>query len=233
MTPLVPAEEVRAAGGFDERMRVLEDWELWLRLTRRGLRFVAVPVPTAEYHWHQANQTVREITRFHDGVLHTYGQHPVLAGTAAALQRAEFLAGSATRQAAFAFDVSVVVACADDLPGLVRTLQSAASVLAGGRWELVLCVPDPDRYRPILDQLEGDLQVYAVGTAAVEEVWELADARTAGRHVLRVREGQVLDPVLVLETLGGPDGNAAEVGAAMAVPAPRPGQPTPSDEVTR
>jgi GT2 family glycosyltransferase len=222
MTPLVPADEVRAAGGFDERMRVLEDWELWLRLCRRGLRFTTVPVPTAEYHWHADNQTVRELTRFHDGVLHTYGQHPVLAGTPAAAHRAEFISNSAGRQAAYAFDVSVVVACADDLPGLVRTLHSAAAVLAGGRWELVLCVPAPDRYQVIVDQLEGDLQIYAVGATPVEQVWELASTRTAGRHVLRVREGQALDSGLVLSVLGGPDGNAAEVGELPpGLPAPR------------
>lgn len=222
MTPLVPADEVRAAGGFDERMRVLEDWELWLRLTRRGVRFTTVPVPTAQYHWHSSNQTVRELARFHDGVVHTYAQHPVLAATPAAFHRAQFLQNSSARQTAFAFDVSLVVAGADDLHGLIRTLQSAAEVLAGGNWEVVLCLPDPDRYRVILDQLEGDLQVYAVGEATPEEVWELSASRTAGRHVLRVREGDLLDPVLVLQVLEGPNGNAAEVGAGgSAIPAPR------------
>ncbi len=240
MTPLIPADEVRAAGGFDERMRVLEDWELWLRLTRRGVRFSTVAVPTAEYHWHAGNQTVRELTRFHDGVLHTYGQHPVLDGTPATAGRAQFVASSAARQAAYAFDVSVVVAGADDLDGMIRTLQSAAAVLSGGRWEVVLCLPEPDRYRVLLDQLEGDVQVYAVGEATTEEIWRFSAARTAGRHVLRVYEGDVLDPVRVLAELRDPAGShvgqeapggfstapaadppAAETVAARAVPASR------------
>lgn len=43
------SESLRAVGGYDERLWVGEDWELWLRLAAAGFRFVFVPALLAVY----------------------------------------------------------------------------------------------------------------------------------------------------------------------------------------
>lgn len=42
-------ESLLAVGGYDERLWVGEDWELWLRLAAAGFPFVSVPAPLAVY----------------------------------------------------------------------------------------------------------------------------------------------------------------------------------------
>jgi glycosyltransferase involved in cell wall biosynthesis len=42
-------ESLRAVGGYDERLWVGEDWELWLRLAAAGFRFVRIPQLLAVY----------------------------------------------------------------------------------------------------------------------------------------------------------------------------------------
>jgi glycosyltransferase involved in cell wall biosynthesis len=49
---LVRRALVDAVGGFDERLRRSEDWDLWLRLGRRGVRWALVDEPLAEYRLH-------------------------------------------------------------------------------------------------------------------------------------------------------------------------------------
>jgi cellulose synthase/poly-beta-1,6-N-acetylglucosamine synthase-like glycosyltransferase len=48
-TVLVRRDLVEAAGGFDETLTSLEDWDLWLRLARAGARWHYVDRPLAEY----------------------------------------------------------------------------------------------------------------------------------------------------------------------------------------
>lgn len=42
-------ESLRAVGGYDERLWIGEDWELWLRLVAAGFRFVRAPQMLAVY----------------------------------------------------------------------------------------------------------------------------------------------------------------------------------------
>ena len=48
-TVLVRRPPVEAAGGFDETLTSVEDWDLWLRLARAGARWHCVDRPLAEY----------------------------------------------------------------------------------------------------------------------------------------------------------------------------------------
>jgi hypothetical protein len=52
-SPLVSREVLEQVGGFDEGMvafgRGAEDWDLWLRIARRGVPFACVDRPLAEY----------------------------------------------------------------------------------------------------------------------------------------------------------------------------------------
>ncbi|HLK12036.1 MAG TPA: glycosyltransferase [Candidatus Binatia bacterium] len=46
---LVRREPIAAAGGFDETLASAEDWDLWLRLARAGVRWALVDRPLVEY----------------------------------------------------------------------------------------------------------------------------------------------------------------------------------------
>ena len=46
---LVRREAVERAGGFDESLTSLEDWDLWLRLSRDGILWACIDRPLAEY----------------------------------------------------------------------------------------------------------------------------------------------------------------------------------------
>jgi hypothetical protein len=63
---LVRRDQVVAAGGFDERLRVCEDWDLWVRLYRRA-RFVRVDAPLVDYHITPASAST-DIGRMLSGV---------------------------------------------------------------------------------------------------------------------------------------------------------------------
>jgi len=49
---LLRRRELVAAGGFDRDLAFTADWEMWLRLARRGCTFGAVPRPVAVYRIH-------------------------------------------------------------------------------------------------------------------------------------------------------------------------------------
>lgn len=49
LTAVAPLELVRKLGGFDERFRIVDDWDLWLRLAIAGAGFDYVPEPLAVY----------------------------------------------------------------------------------------------------------------------------------------------------------------------------------------
>lgn len=53
----VRREALVAVGGYDERLRIGEDWELWLRLAAAGFRFVRVPEWLAVYRKHADSLT--------------------------------------------------------------------------------------------------------------------------------------------------------------------------------
>src|SRR4051794_27913042 len=50
--PTVRIEALRAAGGFDEAMRIAYDWDCWLRMILAGSRVGMVPEPLYDYVLH-------------------------------------------------------------------------------------------------------------------------------------------------------------------------------------
>lgn len=42
---------IQEIGGFDTSLPSVEDWDLWLKLSARGIRFAAVPEPVTMYQW--------------------------------------------------------------------------------------------------------------------------------------------------------------------------------------
>lgn len=56
---VVRTSVAREMGGFDERLSMLADWDLWLRLADKG-RAVACPEVLVAYRWHSRNMTGRQ-----------------------------------------------------------------------------------------------------------------------------------------------------------------------------
>jgi glycosyltransferase involved in cell wall biosynthesis len=112
MCMVMPSSVVHELGGHDTSLDVLEDWELWLRLSQR-VRIVHVPVPTAEYRIRQGrgNSTTREFFRFHDALERVYAKHPLPAGSPLQPHRDRMLAGSEGRRESYGFEVSISIAC--------------------------------------------------------------------------------------------------------------------------
>ncbi len=215
---LVPTATLQELRGFDTSFDVLEDWELWLRVAER-LTWHHVDVPTVEYRVREGrdNSTTREFFRFHPALERVYAKHPLPAGSPLQASRDELLAGSQGRVNAYGFAVSVVVACHDDPGEVIPTLQNVVEVLGAASYEVVLLVPSVDGWSELLGNLKGDLQTYAVGDADAGTAWEWARQRAAGRHLLLLRAGEVLDLDLVASVLQQPAGASLPAGRSPAV----------------
>jgi glycosyltransferase involved in cell wall biosynthesis len=66
---LVRRRALVGAGGFDEQLRALEDWDCWLRLAAGGCRFVAVAAAVAVYRRYPGT-----MSRGYDRMKEAYGQ---------------------------------------------------------------------------------------------------------------------------------------------------------------
>lgn len=62
---MVEAATFRRLGGFDERLRACEEWELWLRLAREGPP-AWVPRPLVAYRMHRSN-AILDVAALEDG----------------------------------------------------------------------------------------------------------------------------------------------------------------------
>jgi GT2 family glycosyltransferase len=58
-TCVVKRERVLQAGGFDESLATCEDWDLWLRIARLGVRWITVPEVLVEYRHREGSLTTR------------------------------------------------------------------------------------------------------------------------------------------------------------------------------
>lgn len=48
---------IQEIGGFDTSLPSVEDWDLWLKLSARGVCFAAVPEPVTMYQWRQGSMS--------------------------------------------------------------------------------------------------------------------------------------------------------------------------------
>lgn len=109
LTVLAPRTAMIAAGGFDEDLEVLEDWEFWLRLSAT-CEFIFVPRITCEYRTRadRSNTTSSHSARWADAVRQVDARHPVPAGSEAASLRAALVAGWSGANDPYAASVIVV-----------------------------------------------------------------------------------------------------------------------------
>ena len=77
---LVRKSCVEEAGGFDEKLFALEDWDLWFRIAANGWEFDCVPQVLAQYRRHSNNMTldVPRMERNQLGVLDKMSQSAVV-----------------------------------------------------------------------------------------------------------------------------------------------------------
>jgi len=217
MTVLAPTDLVLAAGSFDTAIDVLEDWELWLRLTHH-LQWHHIDVPTAEYRMRpgHANSTTREFFRFHPALKYVYAKHPLPTGSGLQTHRDRMLAGSAGRAEAFGFDVTIAVACDESMSDAIASAASVVDVLTETTYEVLFLVPDANGWEHVADAFDGDVQIYAIGPGGVRAAWDHVGRRGAGRHALLLRAGEFADPSLVTQALGSPSANAMRVSKPRA-----------------
>lgn len=63
-----------AAGGFDPKLKLVEDWDLWLRLLHRGTRFAACPEPLLLHRIHSNMQSKNAMDALAEAK-HIYRRH--------------------------------------------------------------------------------------------------------------------------------------------------------------
>jgi GT2 family glycosyltransferase len=217
----IPAEAIRAVGGFDTDFDQLEDWDCWLRL-REQVRFVHVPVATAEYRMRRglANATTREWYRFHDALLRVYAKHPVPPHSKLALQRARFLSDNAARGEKHTYVLSIVIACDRDPAALLATLENVSATLGESSFEVLIMVPEREPFQELLGLLDGDVFSYRVGAMTAEEAFDFSARRSAGRLRLLLLAGEHLDVGVIRRTLEQPPGTAVRAGAPVTAGVP-------------
>jgi glycosyltransferase involved in cell wall biosynthesis len=60
---LIKRDVLFAVGGFDERYKKYIDWNLWVRMTKFGIRMKRVPMVITDYHLHQDMKSVKVKTK--------------------------------------------------------------------------------------------------------------------------------------------------------------------------
>lgn len=106
-SPLVRRSWLEKAGLFDESMRYVEDWDLWLRMASLGCRMAWLEQPVYLYRMHASNM-VRQAVLMKNGMIRMFDKFFALPGLSAEV--------SALRGAAYGY----------------AYLNAAARALAGG-----------------------------------------------------------------------------------------------------
>ena len=177
--PLAPRELTLDLGGFDETLPVLEDWDMWIRLSAH-LPFVHVPEVTYEYRVRggRSNLTTRATFKFHTALIDVYGKHPVPSQSWMAADRARLLDASAPRLEERVVERTFIVSSTGDVPGLVAGLRRIAAGAGDGSWEVVVAAPRTAEVSALAAKLGGP----------VTFVFDAGDAEAVGRFQAAGRE---------------------------------------------
>lgn len=132
MSPLVPRAALVELGGFDETLRALEDWELWLKLGTR-YDFHHVLRATADYRVRMGaiNNTTRELPLHVRCTERVYDRYPAPAGSQLAADRATYLAQHRQLAERHAFHLSVAIVGATEITQLLDGIEHAMSAHGG------------------------------------------------------------------------------------------------------
>lgn len=125
---LVPTELVRGAGGFDERLSIFADWDLWLRLLPEARPF-AVTEPLTAYTEHPQNMHAVAAAQARTELRYLRRKHRVRLG---GLELSRWLLG-VYRARALRLDCAREYAQVGLRHRSLRDLARAAAVLAGPR----------------------------------------------------------------------------------------------------
>lgn len=165
---IVPVRQLRAIGGFDEQLQVLEDWDLWLRLEPR-VRFERLPGIGCEFRHRDGhdNSVTRERAQHVLGIEQVYERHPLPEdGSYDALRdrRRRIVEGSsAGLDAAWRYERSVLVRLPSDAD--VAAVHARLGRIAAtqddvpGRWEAVIAAPRTPQIEQALVGVDGDVTV--------------------------------------------------------------------------
>jgi GT2 family glycosyltransferase len=86
---LMRREAFVRAGGYDEGLRTTCDWDLWLRMSALGMRFVGTPEPLTHYRWRSTSNSRNHSRTCCDRlfVLERALKHPRAHGTSLMVRR--------------------------------------------------------------------------------------------------------------------------------------------------
>jgi len=181
LSMLIPLAAIEEVGAFDEDLDVLEDWELWIRLSDR-YPFVHHPTVTFEYHLRgrSGNLTTRDEWRFDRCLKQIYARYPVEPTSRSARLRQQILNGTAHRAGDYLFDVSYIVAGGGEPDRLLAALQGIVSHATDHTYEIVVIVPRTDAFESLAAQITGDVSF--VFTDSNADPATLGARRATGRH---------------------------------------------------
>lgn len=193
---LIPRQAFAEIGGaFDTGLAVLEDWELWLRLSAT-YEFRRIDAVTFEYYVRggRSNITTREKWRFHECLSMVYDRHPVPAGSPLASQRERTLRASRRRADAYLFDHTVAVAAPPDPDAILTTLQSLVGQLTGRSYEVLVVTNRTAEVEDLAAQITGDVSFAYTERSPDDDLAAVASVRAAGRRTHLITD---LDHIVV------------------------------------
>lgn len=181
---LLPRAEVEAVGGFDERLDVLEDWDLWIRMSER-VAFERLPVPTVEYHVRggRSNITTRETFRFHRALQQVYEKHPLPVGSRLEGPRREMIDGSVPRGEHFVVEETLALVAGDDPSVLVARLAEVTEAMSDDSYEVLVFAPRTPQYEALAARITGAFSMVFVAPGTEDRIEAVARRRAAGRRL--------------------------------------------------